>query len=163
MVSIVPRDKLREPGMTFLQHHLTRHLHLKVRFSRWEEILGEPAPADDLRHARAIWHYARGRALAARGDTDTAEVELARVRATAEDRDVAALRMEFNTSGAVLGIAAEVLAGQIAAAEGEVAFRAEPEHSRGNGWSLFGLTQALSAQRRMSESDSVVAESRGAW
>jgi tetratricopeptide (TPR) repeat protein len=85
MVSIVPQEMLREPGMTFLQHHLTRHLQLKVRFARWDEILEEPAPEEDLPHARAMWHYARGRALAARGNAEAAEAELARVRLTAQD------------------------------------------------------------------------------
>jgi tetratricopeptide (TPR) repeat protein len=120
MVSIVPRDMLHVPGMTFLQHHLTRHLQLKVRFARWEEILDEQAPEDGLPHAKAMWHYARGRALAARGDVEAAEAALAEVRATAEDPATATLRLEFNTSGAVLGIAAEVLAGHLAAARGDV-------------------------------------------
>lgn len=119
MASLAPQDMLREPGMTFLQHHQTRRLQLRVRFGRWDEILEVPAPADDLPHARAMWHYARGRALAARGDVPGAETELARLRATAQDPQVASLRLEFNTVGAVLGIATEVLAGHIAAAKGD--------------------------------------------
>lgn len=67
MTAIVPADLLREPGMTFLQHHQTRQLQMKVRFARWEEILEAAAPPRDLRHVRAMWQYARGRALAARG------------------------------------------------------------------------------------------------
>jgi tetratricopeptide (TPR) repeat protein len=90
-----------------------------VRFSRWDEILKVPAPPQDLPHARAIWHYARGRALAARGELEAAEAALAQVRATANDSGVAPLRLEFNTSGAVLAIAAEVLDGHIAAAQGD--------------------------------------------
>ncbi len=211
MVEIVPQGMLRAPGMTFLQHHLTRHLQLKVRFARWDEILQEPAPANDLPHARAMWHYARGRALAARGSVEGAEAALAQVRATAEDSEVASLRMEFNTSGAVLGIAAEVLAGHVAAArsdyagavehlreaverehsllygeppewtvpvrqelgavllhagragEAEQAFRADLDRFPENGWSLAGLAQALRAQERTAEADSVAAAFRKAW
>jgi tetratricopeptide (TPR) repeat protein len=117
MKTLAPQELLREPGLTFLQHHQTRHLQLKVRFARWDEILDTPAPPEDLPHAEAMWHYARGRALAARGDVQEAEAELARLRAIAENPDVAGLRLEFNTSGTVLGIAAEVLAGHIAVAE----------------------------------------------
>jgi tetratricopeptide (TPR) repeat protein len=119
MASLVPQEMLREPGMTFMQHHQTRHLQMRVRFGRWDEILKVPAPPEDLRHARAMWHYARGRALAARGQMQGAEAELARVRALAQHPDVASLRLEFNTSGAVLGIATEVLAGHIASAKGD--------------------------------------------
>jgi len=116
METLAPQELLRAPGLTFLQAHQTRHLQLKVRFARWDEILEASAPAEDLPHARGIWHYARGRALAARGDLSAAEAQLARLSAIAEDSDVAGLRLEFNTSGAVLEIATQVLAGHIAAA-----------------------------------------------
>jgi tetratricopeptide (TPR) repeat protein len=120
MVSLAPQELLRAPGMTFLQAHQTRHLQLKVRFARWDDILDVAAPPEDLSHARAIWNYARGRALVAQGDMRGAEAELAQVQATTENPDVAALRLEFNTSGAVLGIAAQVLAGHVALAEGDL-------------------------------------------
>jgi tetratricopeptide (TPR) repeat protein len=119
MMMLAPQEVLREPGMTFLQHHQTRHLQMKVRFSRWDDILAVAAPPQDLPYARTMWHYARGRALAARGDAQAAEAALAQVVATANDPDVASLRLEFNTSDAVLAIATEVLAGHIAAAKGD--------------------------------------------
>ena len=115
MAELVPQPMLREPGMTFLQQHQTRQLQMLVRFGRWDEILKAPAPPQDLPHARALWHYAHGRALAARGDLPGAEADLAPLRATAQDPRMDALHLEFNTSGAILKIAAEVLAGQIAA------------------------------------------------
>ena len=127
MMSLAPQQMLREPGMTFLQHHQTRHLQLKVRFGRWDEILEAAAPPEDLPHARAMWHYARGRALAG-GDAQEAEMNLAQIRETAQDPEIAPVRLEFNTSGAVLSIAAEVLAGHIAAAQRN--FPAAIEHLR---------------------------------
>lgn len=119
MAGLVPEEMLEAPGMAFVQHHLTRHLQLRVRFGRWDEVLATPAPAEGLEHARAMWRYTRGRALAARGDLDGAEAELVRLRAAAEDPDLAGLRLEFNTSDAVLSIAADVLAGHLAAASGD--------------------------------------------
>jgi tetratricopeptide (TPR) repeat protein len=119
MRAAAPPELLREPGMTFLQHHDTRYLQMQVRFARWQAILEAPAPAEDLRHARAMWQYARGRALAARRSIEEAEEALTQVRTTAATPEVASLRLEFNTSGAILGIAGEVLAGHIAEAKGE--------------------------------------------
>jgi tetratricopeptide (TPR) repeat protein len=119
IATLVPAELAKEPGMSYLQHHQTRHLQMKVRFGRWDDILREAAPPEEQPHARAIWHYARGRALAARGDVPGAEAALARVRATAADPRVVPLRLEFNTAGAVLAIAADVLAGHIAAAKGD--------------------------------------------
>jgi tetratricopeptide (TPR) repeat protein len=116
ITTIVPEALLREPGMAFVQHHQTRHLQMKVRFSRWDDVLAAPAPADDLPHARAMWQYARGRALAARGQVTEAAAALEQVRATAADAKVAPVRLEFNTSGALLAVAAETLAGHAAAA-----------------------------------------------
>lgn len=117
MVTLVPEEMLRAPGMTFLQHHQTRHLQFKVRFRRWDDILAVPAPAEDLPHALAMWHYAHGRALTAKGDIAGAEADLAVIRATVEDPGVADIRLEFNTAGTILAIAVEVLAGEIAAAK----------------------------------------------
>jgi tetratricopeptide (TPR) repeat protein len=211
MVSLAPQELLREPGMTFMQHHQTRHLQLKVRFGHWDGILAAPAPAEDLPHARAMWHYARGRALAARGDAQAAAAELAQVQAAARNPEHAELGMEFNTSGAVLAVATEVLAGHIAAArrdfergiahlreaarledelvygeppewtipvrqelgvvllqagraaEAEQAFRQDLQRFPGNGWSLHGLAQALHAQNRSAEADSVTEHFRSVW
>ncbi len=211
MASLAPQEMLRKPGMTFLQHHQTKHLQMRVRFGRWDDILKMPAPPGDLPHARAMWHYARGRALAARGKVQDAEAELARLRATGQDPDVASLRMEFNTSGAVLGIATEVLAGHVAAAkedfpraighlreaarlEDELVYGEPPEWSvpvrqelgtvlfkagqaagaekvfredlkrfPENGWSLYGLAQALRVQTRASEADAAMDRFRRMW
>jgi tetratricopeptide (TPR) repeat protein len=118
--AIAPAEMLRAPGMTFLQHHRTRHLQMKVRFSRWDDVLATPAPDEDLPHAVAMWNYARGRALAARGETVQAKAALERLRAAAADPTLAGQRLEFNTSGAILAIATEVLAGHIAASTQDV-------------------------------------------
>jgi len=128
LAAVVPTDLLREPGMTLLQSHLSRHLQMKVRFARWDAILAAEPPAEDLPHARGLWHYARGRALAATGDLAGAEASLAALRALADDPAVSSLRTEFNTSGGVLGIAVEVLAGHLAAARSE--FDAAVDHLR---------------------------------
>jgi tetratricopeptide (TPR) repeat protein len=66
-----------------------------------------------------MWHYARGRALAATGKADDADAELARLRTAASDPSLEAARMEFNESRSILGIAERVLAGSIASARGD--------------------------------------------
>lgn len=119
MAALVPQPMLRQPGMTYLQHHQTRQLQMRVRFGHWDPLLAAEAPPADLPHARALWHYARGRALAAKGEVAAAEAELSQLRAIAQDPRMDELRLEFNNSGAVLGIATPVLAGHIAAAKGD--------------------------------------------
>jgi tetratricopeptide (TPR) repeat protein len=119
MRAAAPPALLREPEMTFLQHHETRYLQMQVRFAQWQAVLDAALPAEDLRHARAMWQYARGRALAARGRVKEAEEALGQVIRTAQTPDLASRRLEFNTSGAILGVAREVLAGHLAEAKGD--------------------------------------------
>ena len=121
MPSLIAREMLTAPGMAFAQKHFTRHLEMKVRFARWDDILRADAPPADAPFARAIWHYARGRAHVAKGDLAAAAADLAKLRAARDDKALAAERLEFNTAGQVLGIAAEVLAGHLAHAKDDEA------------------------------------------
>jgi tetratricopeptide (TPR) repeat protein len=114
--ALVPAELLREPGLTVLQNHLTRALQFRVRFARWQEILDAPAPDADLPYALGIWHYARGRALAAGGDAAAADAELAALRRAAAHPSLQQAAVEFNAAVDVLAVAADVLAGHIAAA-----------------------------------------------
>lgn len=116
---LVPKDMLGSPGMDFLQNGSTRHLQVRVRTGDWQTILDTPEPAANLPHARGIWHYARGRALAARGDTDAAEKELEQLTTIAASPEVEPMSMEFNRSADILAVAREVLAGRIASSKGE--------------------------------------------
>jgi hypothetical protein len=116
MAALVPRDLLREPGMTVLQNQLSRALQFRVRFARWDEILQAEAPPADLPYARGIWHYARGRAHAARGAVDSARAELDQLQRAAADLALQDAAVEFNAASDILAIAADVLAGHVAAA-----------------------------------------------
>ncbi|MHC9061259.1 tetratricopeptide repeat protein [Nitrospira sp. CMX1] len=120
IAALVPEELVHQPEMAFLQHHQTRKLQMRVRFGRWDELLNVEGPPEDLPHARAMWLYAHGRALAARGHLKAADATLVQLRAIAQDPHVRSLRLEFNTSGAVLEIALEVLTGHIAAAKGDL-------------------------------------------
>jgi tetratricopeptide (TPR) repeat protein len=85
-----------------------------ARFGRWDEILKEPEPAAFLPVTRALWHFARGTALASSARTEEAEKELAALR------EIAAGVKDDATVGNskakdVLAIAAHVLTGEIAA------------------------------------------------
>jgi tetratricopeptide (TPR) repeat protein len=87
-----------------------------TRFGRWDEMLREPEPPAISPYLRGSWHYARGIALVAKGQADTAEQELAKLRGYLGDEAMKQPLFSPNTAGAVLGVAPEVLAGEIAAA-----------------------------------------------
>jgi tetratricopeptide (TPR) repeat protein len=119
MSALVRPEMLGAPGFTVLQNHLSRALQMRVRFGRWAEILEAPEPPAVAPFARAIRHYARGRAFAARADLTSAAAELERLRAEAAHSSLQGTLLEFNPTDAVLSIAADVLDGHIAAARGD--------------------------------------------
>src|SRR5688572_20571502 len=76
---------MHEEGFGGLQHYSLSALYVDVRFGWWKDILAAPAPDKSLLYPTGIWHYARGRALAATGKLDEAEQELAALRLIADD------------------------------------------------------------------------------
>ena len=80
--------------------HLLRGLPMltMVRFSRWDEALAEPEPAQEMAYARACWRFARGMAQSAKGDMDAADQELKAMEALAADPELAKLKI-FEMNG----------------------------------------------------------------
>ncbi len=106
---------MRKPGYATLQHYWVMPYFAMVRFGRWDELLAEPKPADDLVYATGIWHYARGLAQARTVDLEGARQSLTALTSIADDPEMAATRIwETNTMAQILAIAREVLAGEIA-------------------------------------------------
>jgi tetratricopeptide (TPR) repeat protein len=182
-----------------------------VRFGRWDEILALPAPPETLPYVRGVWHYARGLAQSGKGQREAAQAELAaltRIRdGVSADRTIAG----FFKTKEMLTLAAEALAGELAArrgdtaaairhlaeavriqdghwftepppwyypvrqslgavllqagraAEAEAAYRTDLRRNPENGWSLYGLAQALRAQGRAAEAAAVDARFQRAW
>jgi tetratricopeptide (TPR) repeat protein len=90
-----------------------------VRFGRWDEVLAYPAPPPDWPYTLGVWHYARGVAFNAKGQADDATRELRALEAILEsvppDRTVAF----FFRSKNLLQLAANLLAGEVAAKAGD--------------------------------------------
>jgi tetratricopeptide (TPR) repeat protein len=84
-----------------------------ARFSRWSEVLSEPAPDSRLHYSTALHHYARGLALAATGKTGEAHAELDSVR-TAAAAIPAGQMVSFNDGGQLLRVGIAALEGEIA-------------------------------------------------
>jgi tetratricopeptide (TPR) repeat protein len=92
-----------------------------TRFGRWDDMLREPAPPSGLPFYEGLWHYARGLAFVAKGQLLDADAELVAVRKALESRDLDGPLFSPNAMRAVLSIAPEVLAGELAAARGDYA------------------------------------------
>lgn len=88
-----------------------------VRFNRWEEIMKEPKPAEELKITTGYWHFARGSAFAAKAQAAEAENELKALQAVI--KLIPADAGVGNSSALdVLHVAENVLAGKAALARG---------------------------------------------
>ena len=115
IVQKVPADVVRQvPPFEYFSPTL---LYTLARFSRWDDVLREPAPPKDLRYTTGIWHYVRGLAYTARGRLDSAAVE--RDNLLAIEAAVPAEQMlNLNPAKPVLAVAKAHLAGEMAAKQG---------------------------------------------
>ncbi len=66
--------------MPMLEFFLPTPMLIQAHFHRWDDILASPAPDAKLRITRALWHFARGLALAAHDKTAEAQAELDALR-----------------------------------------------------------------------------------
>ncbi|MEN8258185.1 MAG: hypothetical protein ABFS09_10035 [Thermodesulfobacteriota bacterium] len=113
-------DTMRQPGMGALQLYYLAPYYALVRFGKWDKVLAEPAPAADLKYPLGMWHYARGFAYVRKGNIVKAEMELGKLKDLAADPAVKAVKIwELNSGSALLSIAVEVLAAEIATAKGD--------------------------------------------
>ena len=197
-------------GLPFLAGFRVVPYYALTRFGKWDEMLAEKAPPDNL-YMKGTWHYARGLAHAAKGELFDADRELAEVRKVAADPSLKFNLFSPNTADNIFAIAPEVLAGDLAARrqdfgaaiahleravrledglvytepaewhypvrqlladvllragrprEAETVYWADLAKNPENGWSLFGLAQALRAQKRDDEAAAVQARFDKAW
>ena len=99
-----------------LEYYSPVVLFTLARFSRWDDILAEPAPAAGLRYTTGIWYYTRGLAFSAKGQADSARAALDSVSAIAAKTPPEQMA-NLNSSRALLQIAERHLAADIADAE----------------------------------------------
>jgi tetratricopeptide (TPR) repeat protein len=206
----IPQEALS--AVPILQGFLVVPYWAMVRFGEWDAILADKGPAHQTAFTRGAWRYARAMALVARGRLEDAEAELEQLKRLLSDPELQSpTTFSNNTGHAILRIAPEVVAGEIAARrkewdkatlhlergvryedaliyqeppdwhapvrqnlgavlleagradEAEAVFWEDLRKNPGNGWSLFGLVQALKAQKKTDEATRVDARFRKAW
>ena len=110
----VPQEALRSTPI--LQGFLVVPYWAMVRFERWDEILADKGPRFDSPFTRGVWHYARASAFTAKGQLAEAERELADLKKIVADPAIKGqTTFSANSGVAILRIAPEVIAGEIAA------------------------------------------------
>ncbi len=113
----VPPAMLRE--MPDMETGPSAPLFALARFGRWEEILRQPAPPAEFPYVTGAWRYTRGLAFVATGRRAEAEAELAALRQVADRTPADRALASFFKTKAILALAVNVLAGEIAARSGQ--------------------------------------------
>jgi len=98
-----------------IQHYYIIPYYVMVHTGKWDEILQLPEPGESLKYPRAIWHYARGMAWAAKNDLQKAGQELDKVKQFVADESLKEFRIwDVNSTHEVISIAALILEAEIA-------------------------------------------------
>lgn len=113
--------------MPMLEGFLPSVTFVQLRFNRWDEILKTEEPSAEMPITRALWHYARGVALAGKGRIAEAEQSRATLASLAKAMP-GETPFGLNTAASVLKIAEPSLDARIAAAKGD--YKSAVEHWR---------------------------------
>ncbi|MGE5125855.1 MAG: hypothetical protein ACM3PV_06175 [Betaproteobacteria bacterium] len=110
MVADIPLEFFE--ANAFADGFMAMPLEVLMRFGRWDEILAEPAFPDFVPISRALQHYARAVAHAAKGDVSAAQTEQA---AFLEARARVPKEAQFgnNAGSDVLDVAEQLMKGEI--------------------------------------------------
>ncbi|MFC5576891.1 tetratricopeptide repeat protein [Lysobacter niabensis] len=113
-------DLMRKPGFAGLQQYWLTPWFYRVRFGRWDEIVGVANPAPDLPYVTAIWHYAQGMAAVRQKRLDEADQHLKELAKGVADPVLDTLTMwdRYPLTHAAR-IAERTLAGELATARGD--------------------------------------------
>jgi tetratricopeptide (TPR) repeat protein len=105
------------PGVEFF--HTIPMLAL-TQFGRWDEVLAEPQPPENLEFSNGIWHYVRATAYANKGQLEEARAERESLVSLKDATDVHFLDSIYYPATSLLKIADELALGAIAMAEDDI-------------------------------------------
>ena len=114
----IPDEVAAEVG--WIQAILPAPYFAHAQFSSPDAVLALDDPGDKFPFVRAMWHYARGVAHAAKGELDAARAEATRISEINQTADFEMLLAWYVPAPDVLSIARHVLEGRIAQAEGNL-------------------------------------------
>lgn len=111
---------IRDEGWQTLQHYLMIPHYVLVKFAQWDHILTLEQPDEDLLYPNAVWLYARGMALAGKGQLEKAREALSEVQKIGQNPELEKITIwELNSSVQLVQIAERVLEAEILRKEGQ--------------------------------------------
>lgn len=97
-----------------IQHFYIIPYYVMVHLGKWNDILKLERPGEGLKYPIGIWHYARGMALAAKGNLEGAARELDTLQIIASDEKLTKMLIwDFNSAHDLVNIARYTLEGEL--------------------------------------------------
>ena len=109
MVKVAPR----------IERYFTIPYFALVRFGKWDEVLKEPQPSEDLPYATVMWQYAQGMAYANKGKMKKAKKALKKIEAAITSEAITTLNQPRFPTINLSKMAALVLKGEMAGKKGK--------------------------------------------
>lgn len=123
--------------MAMVEPYAAQDLAVLVRFGRWDEVVAAKAPKPTRTIQTALYHFARGAALAGLGKSDEAAAELRALEQAAAKIPGDAVVGPANSAAVVAAVAIADLAARVAEARGDLP------------GAIAGFTRAVAAEDRL--------------
>ncbi|GGW33315.1 tetratricopeptide repeat protein [Arenibacter certesii] len=108
-------------NLHFLQDFVSTPLLAYTRFGKWNDILTTPYPGDQYSHLKLIWHHIRGIDFIRKNNLKEAKEELDALNKMRNNPELEKIIANYtNPSSIIAKVAYEVVAGELAAAEGNL-------------------------------------------
>ena len=121
LVERVNTEMMRKPGFGTLQHFWATPMFAMARFARWDDVLKEPKPPEDLKYPTGVWHHVRGLAFIAKDNIPEAQAELKKLETILVDPSVENVKIwDLNKVTNILKIGKHLLAGKILEKQGNI-------------------------------------------
>jgi tetratricopeptide (TPR) repeat protein len=115
----VDKEMMTKPGLETLQHFYITPLYAMVKFGKWEDILKQPLPSENLVYPRGVWDYAMGMAYLRTKQMKSAKGHLQSLINISSDPNLEKIKIwDSNKTSDLLKIATHMLKAEIAESEG---------------------------------------------
>ncbi len=114
----VDKEMMTRPDHETLQHLYITPLYAMVKFGKWQEILKQPKPVENLLYPNGLWDYAMGMACLRTKDMPSAKSHLGSLEKIATDPKLEDIKIwDPNKTSDLLKIATVMLEAEIAETE----------------------------------------------
>lgn len=122
LLNNIKPDYMQLPGAlgNLVQYISMTPTLLRVKFGKWDKLLADPKPAENLIYARLIWHFGRGMAYAGRSKFDQAYEELGIMQSLMRDSSLYIPYTPFSPAIDGAAIAENILIGTLLRNKGKM-------------------------------------------